>query len=241
VRRASGQVDDLLGEIRKRVAAGERVLVTTLTKRMSETLTEYLREQGIRARYMHSEIETLERTRILRDLRLGKFDVLVGINLLREGLDLPEVSLVAILDADKEGFLRSARSLIQTFGRAARNINGQAVLYADKKTGAIEKAQEETARRRNIQTEYNKAHGITPETVKKSIREILESIYEHDYVTVPKDDLPDEEVAFTEIPQLIDRLKKEMKQAAKQLEFERAAEIRDRIKRLEDRYLAGVA
>ena len=238
---AKNQIDDLLVRIKERVEKNERVLVTTLTKRMSETLTEYLREQGIRARYMHSEIETLERTRILRDLRLGKFDVLVGINLLREGLDLPEVSLVAILDADKEGFLRSARSLIQTFGRAARNINGQAVLYADKKTGAIEKAQEETARRRNIQTEYNKAHGITPETVKKSIREILESIYEHDYVTVPKDDLPDEEVAFTEIPQLIDRLKKEMKQAAKQLEFERAAEIRDRIKRLEDRYLAGVA
>lgn len=241
VKEAKNQIDDLLIRIKERIERNERVLVTTLTKRMAEALTEYLKEQGIRARYMHSEIETLERAIILRDLRLGKFDVLVGINLLREGLDLPEVSLVAILDADKEGFLRSARSLIQTFGRAARNIHGQAVLYADKITEAIKEAKEETERRRKLQMEYNRAHGITPETVKKSIREILESIYERDYVTVPKYELQEEEIPLTEIPKVIDQLKKEMKQAAKRLEFERAAELRDRIKRLEDRYLAGVS
>ncbi len=241
VRPAENQIDDLLVRVRERIERGDRVLVTTLTKRMAEELTEFLREQGYRARYMHSEIDTLERSRILRDLRLGKFDVLVGINLLREGLDLPEVSLVAILDADKEGFLRSARSLIQTFGRCARNVNGLAVLYADRITPAMKEAIEETQRRRKLQAEYNKRHGITPETVRKSIHEILESIYERDYVTVPKDELPDEEVPLHEIPRLIDSLKKEMKKAARALEFERAAELRDRIKLLEDRYLAGVA
>ena len=241
VQAAKNQIDDLLVRVQGRVERGERVLVTTLTKRMAEELTEFLREQGFRARYMHSEIDTLERSRILRDLRLGKFDVLVGINLLREGLDLPEVSMVAILDADKEGFLRSSRSLIQTFGRTARNINGLAVLYADNMTPSMKEAIDETRRRRELQTEYNEKHGITPETVKKSIHEILESIYERDYVTVPKDELPDEEVPLPEIPRLIDALKKEMKSAAKRLEFEAAAELRDRIKRLEDRYLAGVA
>src|SRR5660397_229304 len=185
VRPARTQVDDLLGEIRKNAAAGGRVLVTTLTKRMAEDLTEHYEGQGVRVRYLHSDIDTMERVEILRDLRLGTFDVLVGINLLREGLDLPEVSLVAILDEDKEGFLRSARSLIQTCGRAARNVNGQVLFYADRVTPSMAAALEETNRRRGVQEIYNQDHGITPETLQSRIKDVLASVYEADYVTVP--------------------------------------------------------
>jgi excinuclease ABC subunit B len=235
VKPAKNQVDDLLEEIQKRVKKRERVLVTTLTKRMAEDLTEYYADLGIRVKYLHSDIDTLDRVEILRDLRLGKFDVLIGINLLREGLDLPEVSLVAILDADKEGFLRSEKSLIQTFGRAARNVNGQVILYADKMTGAMDQAILETNRRRKIQEEYNKVHRITPQTVKKSVRNILASIYDADYFTVPTvSDIKEEYVATKEIPMMIQKLKREMKEVASRLEFERAAELRDRIHRLEE-------
>jgi excinuclease ABC subunit B len=235
VRPAKNQVDDLLEEIRKHVKKNERVLVTTLTKRMAEDLTEYYADLGVRVKYLHSDIDTLDRVEILRDLRLGKFDVLIGINLLREGLDLPEVSLVAILDADKEGFLRSEKALIQTFGRAARNVNGQVILYADTMTGSMDHAILETQRRKKIQEDYNRAHGITPQTVKKSIRNILESIYEADYFTVPAAaDVKEEYLPAKEIPVMIERLKKEMKEAAGRLEFERAAELRDRIQRLEE-------
>jgi excinuclease ABC subunit B len=235
VKPAKNQVDDLLGEIQKRVKEKERVLVTTLTKRMAEDLTEYYADLGIRVKYLHSDIDTLDRVEIIRDLRLGKFDVLIGINLLREGLDLPEVSLVAILDADKEGFLRSEKSLIQTFGRAARNVNGQVILYADKITGAMDQAILETDRRRKIQEEYNQRHRITPQTVKKSVRNILASIYEADYLTIPvAADIEEGYVPLKEIPAMIQKLKKEMKEAATCLEFERAAEIRDKIHRLEE-------
>jgi len=235
VKPAKNQVDDLLAEIQKRVKGKERVLVTTLTKRMAEDLTEYYADLGIRVKYLHSDIDTLDRVEIIRDLRLGKFDVLIGINLLREGLDLPEVSLVAILDADKEGFLRSEKSLIQTFGRAARNVNGQVVLYADKMTQSMDHAILETNRRRKIQEEYNKVHGITPQTVKKSVRNIMASIYEADYLTIPAvSDVEEGYVSVKEIPAMIQKLKKEMKEAASHLEFERAAEIRDKIVRLEE-------
>jgi excinuclease ABC subunit B len=235
VKPAKTQVDDLLGEIRERVKNKERVLVTTLTKRMAEDLTEYYADLGIQVKYLHSDIDTLDRVEILRDLRLGKFDVLIGINLLREGLDLPEVSLVAILDADKEGFLRSERSLIQTFGRAARNVNGQVILYADQMTGSMDQAMLETNRRRRIQEDYNKVHHITPQTVKKSIRNILSSIYETDYFTVPlAADVKEAYVPARDIPVVIQRLKTEMKEAAQRLEFERAAELRDKIQRLEE-------
>jgi len=235
VRPAKNQVDDLLSEIQKRVKNKERVLVTTLTKRMAEDLTEYYADLGIRVKYLHSDIDTLERVEIIRELRLGKFDVLIGINLLREGLDLPEVALVAILDADKEGFLRSEKSLIQTFGRAARNIRGQVILYADKMTGAMDQAILETNRRRKIQEEFNRANGITPQSVKKAVKNILASIYEADYFTVPAvTDVKEEYVSIQEIPSMIQRLKKEMKEAASQLEFERAAELRDKIQRLEE-------
>jgi excinuclease ABC subunit B len=235
VKPAKNQVDDLLEEIQKRVKRKERVLVTTLTKRMAEDLTEYYADLGIRVKYLHSDIDTLDRVEIIRDLRLGKFDVLIGINLLREGLDLPEVSLVAILDADKEGFLRSKKSLIQTFGRTARNVNGQVILYADKMTSAMDQAILETNRRRRIQEEYNRIHGITPQTVKKSIRNILSSIYEADYFMVPTvSDIKEEYLSAKEIPAMIQKLKKEMKEAAGHLEFERAAEIRDRIQHLEE-------
>jgi excinuclease ABC subunit B len=235
VKPAKNQVDDLLGEIQKRVKKKERVLVTTLTKRMAEDLTEYYADLGIRVKYLHSDIDTLDRVEIIRDLRLGKFDVLIGINLLREGLDLPEVSLVAILDADKEGFLRSEKSLIQTFGRAARNLNGQVILYADKMTGAMDQAILETDRRRKIQEEYNRKHQITPQTVKKSVRNILASIYEADYLTIPVvADVEEGYVPLKEIPTMIQKLKKEMKETAARLEFERAAEIRDKINRLEE-------
>jgi excinuclease ABC subunit B len=235
VKPAKNQVDDLLGEIQKRVKRKERVLVTTLTKRMAEDLTEYYADLGIRVKYLHSDIDTLDRVEIIRDLRLGKFDVLIGINLLREGLDIPEVSLVAILDADKEGFLRSEKSLIQTFGRAARNVNGQVILYADKMTGSMDQAILETNRRRKIQEAYNQVHQITPQTVKKSVRNILASIYESDYFTIPTvSDVQEEYVPLKEIPAIIQKLKKEMKEAASCLEFERAAEIRDKIHRFEE-------
>jgi excinuclease ABC subunit B len=235
VKPAKNQVDDLLEEIRKRVMRKERVLVTTLTKRMAEDLTEYYADLGIQVKYLHSDIDTLDRVEIIRDLRLGKFDVLIGINLLREGLDIPEVSLVAILDADKEGFLRSEKSLIQTFGRAARNVNGQVILYADKMTGSMDQAILETNRRRKIQEEFNKVHHITPQTVKKAVRNILASIYETDYFTIPiVSDFQEEYVPIKEIPAIIQKLKKEMKVAAGHLEFERAAEIRDKIHRLEE-------
>jgi excinuclease ABC subunit B len=235
VKPAKNQVDDLLGEIQKRVKGKERVLVTTLTKRMAEDLTEYYADLGIRVKYLHSDIDTLDRVEIIRDLRLGKFDVLIGINLLREGLDIPEVSLVAILDADKEGFLRSEKSLIQTFGRAARNVKGQVILYADKMTGSMDQAILETNRRRKIQEAYNEAHQITPQTVKKAVRNILASIYEADYCTIPTvADVEEGYVPVKEIPTMIQKLKKEMKEAASRLEFERAAELRDKIQRLEE-------
>jgi len=236
IRPAAGQVDNLLHEVRLTVAKGDRVLVTTLTKRMAEELTNYYKELGVRVRYLHSDIDTIERMQILRSLRLGEFDVLVGINLLREGLDLPEVSLVAILDADKEGFLRSARSLIQTCGRAARNVDGRVLMYADQVTRSMQACLDETERRRIKQLAYNAEHGITPETVKKGMRSILESIAEKDYVTPPV--VADVEeiygIELREIPKLIRKMRKEMLAAAKELDFEKAAELRDRIKQLEE-------
>jgi excinuclease ABC subunit B len=237
IRPVKGQIDDLLGECRTRAERSERVLVTTLTKKMSEDLTEYFAEVGVRVRYLHSDIETLERIRILRDLRRGEFDVLVGINLLREGLDLPEVSLVAILDADKEGFLRSESSLIQTMGRAARNSNGMAILYADKMTDSMKRAVGETERRRAIQEEYNREHGITPTTIIKSIESTLVTAYEADYFKVPLELDSIEDYTAANIEATIARLEHEMRAAAKNLQFERAAELRDRIKYLRDREL----
>ncbi len=234
VRPVSGQVDDLLSEIKKRVQRGERVLVTTLTKKMAEDLTDYYTELVIRARYLHSDIDTLERVEIIRDLRLGKFDVLIGVNLLREGLDLPEVSLVAILDADKEGFLRSERSLIQTTGRAARNVNGEVIFYADVITGSLKKAIDETNRRRHIQEEYNRRMNITPETVKSNIKDIVSSIYESDYWTVS---VAEEEAEYALDEKTLKSLENEMKEAAKRLEFERAANIRDKIKELKKKMI----
>ncbi len=235
VRPVSGQVDDLFNEIKKRSQKGERVLVTTLTKKMAEDLTDYYNDLGIRARYLHSDIDTLERVEILRDLRLGNFDVLIGVNLLREGLDLPEVSLVAILDADKEGFLRSERSLIQTAGRAARNINGKVILYADNITGSMKRALDETKRRRDIQKKYNKKMGITPQTVKSNIKNILSSIYEADYWTIPV--VAEEKVEYAYDEKMLEKLEAEMKEAAKMLDFERAAKIRDKIKEIKKRLI----
>jgi excinuclease ABC subunit B len=237
VRPVKGQIDDLLEECRLRTERNERVLVTTLTKKMSEDLTEYFAEVGVKVRYLHSDIETLERIKILRDLRRGEFDVLVGINLLREGLDLPEVSLVAILDADKEGFLRSDRSLIQTMGRAARNSNGVAILYADKVTDSMARAIDETQRRRKIQEEFNREHGITPKTIVKPIEATLVTAYEADYFKVPLNLDEFEDYTRDNIKATIDRLEHEMREAAKRFEFERAAEIRDRVKYLRDRDL----
>jgi excinuclease ABC subunit B len=234
VRPVSGQIDDLLGEIKKQVVKGDRTLITTLTKRMAEDLTEYYRELGVKVEYLHSEIDTLDRVEIIRNLRLGKFDVLIGINLLREGLDMPEVSLVAILDADKEGFLRSERSLIQTCGRTARNVDGRVVFYADTMTRSIEATVKETTRRRETQKEFNKRNNITPESIKKNITNIMNTVYEKDYVTVS---IAAETIApYTakkDIPKLIRKLKKQMTEAARQLEFEKAAELRDRIYRIE--------
>jgi len=236
---AKGQIDDLVGRIHQRIDRRERVLVTTLTKRMAEDLTEYYQELGIRAKYLHSDIDTLDRVKILRELRRGDYDVLVGINLLREGLDLPEVSMVAILDADKEGFLRSTTSLIQTAGRAARNVNGEVVLYADVLTPSILKAKEETERRRQLQQEYNQKHNITPQSIKKSISDILGSIYETDYYTVPLEVSEEKEEYYTkeELQERIKVLESEMREAAKRLEFEKAAELRDQIKRLKRKEL----
>jgi excinuclease ABC subunit B len=232
VRPARTQVDDLLKEIREVVAREGRVLVTTLTKRMAEDLTEFYEGQGIRVQYLHSDIDTMARLDIIRNLRLGKFDVLVGINLLREGLDIPEVALVAILDADKEGFLRSTRSLIQTFGRAARNVGGKVLLYGDVMTGSMREAIAETDRRRKKQAAYNEANGITPETIRKHIAEPMGQVAESDYVTVPTDDRW-EFASPKELAKLMKKLRKEMEQAAKKLDFERAAEIRDRLLSLE--------
>ena len=235
VRPVKGQVDDLLREIRARAEAGERVLVTTLTKRMAEDLAEYYAEVGVRCRYLHSEVDTLDRVKTLRDLRRGEFDVLVGINLLREGLDLPEVSLVAILDADKEGFLRSAGSLIQTMGRAARNLHGKAILYADRMTDSMKEAIGETNRRREVQERYNSMNGITPESIVKPIDMTLARIVDADYVDVPKDDeseaLPE---TLEEFKALVARLEKDMRDAAAKFEFEKAAKIRDRIRGIKE-------
>ena len=238
VRPAKGQVDDLLAEIRKRAASGERVLVTTLTKRMAEDLTEYYHDLGVKVRYLHSDIDTLERTEIIRDLRRGVFDVLVGINLLREGLDIPEVSLVAILDADKEGYLRSERSLIQTAGRAARNVSGTVLLYGDLITESMKRTLHETTRRRLVQGEYNRVHGIIPETIKRGIPRALYEVSEADYVTVPL--AAEERVAYgpdVRLKPLLLQLETEMKQAAKDLAFERAADLRDQIKALKQQAL----
>lgn len=236
IKPAATQVDDLLTEIKKRVEKKERVLVTTLTKRMAEDLTEYYHDIGIRVQYLHSEIETLERVEIIRNLRAGEFDVLIGINLLREGLDLPEVSLVAILDADKEGFLRSFRSLIQTAGRAARHVSGEVIMYADVITNSIQQAINETERRRKIQMEYNKANNITPEGIKKGIYDVLSDIAERDYYTVPLvRENEAEYIPDTELPAIIKSLEKEMRDSAKNMEFEKAAKLRDRIKALKER------
>jgi excinuclease ABC subunit B len=236
VRPSKGQVDDLLHEIRQRAEHNERVLVTTLTKRMAEDLAEYYTEVGVRCRYLHSEIETLERVKLLRDLRRGEYDVLIGVNLLREGLDLPEVSLVAILDADKEGFLRSSGSLIQTIGRAARHIHGKAILYADTITESMRTAIEETNRRRRIQMQHNLEHNITPQSIVKPIDMSLVAIAEADYVTVPAEpEIPEAELTPEELERMIGELETRMREAARKFEFEKAAELRDRIKALKAR------
>jgi len=239
VRPAAHQVDDLLEEIGQRIARNERVLITTLTKKMAEDLTDYYHELGIRVRYLHSDIETIERVDIIRDLRRGVFDVLVGINLLREGLDLPEVSLVAILDADKEGYLRSERSLIQTIGRAARNVNGTVIMYADGITESMRRALTETERRRTIQQAYNREHGITPQTIQRAIGTPWAEVAEADYVDLPEvAEATEEYVSLAELPKRIATLQREMRAAAADLEFERAAELRDHIQRLQQQELA---
>jgi excinuclease ABC subunit B len=245
IRPVKGQVDDLLEEIRLRAERNERVLVTTLTKRMAEDLSEYFTEIGVRCRYLHSEVETLDRIKILRDLRRGEFDVLIGINLLREGLDLPEVSLVAILDADKEGYLRSATSLIQTMGRCARHISGRAILYADTRTGSMNQAISETNRRREKQLAYNKENNITPESIVKSVDMELARIVEADYVTVPIDDAALDSAAANvkseqQLAELLKQLEGQMREAAKKFEFEKAAQLRDRIRGLKQRDVSGL-
>jgi excinuclease ABC subunit B len=244
VRPASTQVDDLLSEIRLRTTKRERVLVTTLTKRMAEELTEYLSEHGVKVRYLHSEVETVERVEIIRDLRLGEFDVLVGINLLREGLDLPEVSLVAILDADKEGFLRSERSLIQTMGRAARHLNGRAILYADMMTDSMRRAIGETERRRRKQLSWNEARGITPKGVSKRIKDLIDGVYDAEgaaaELRAAQDEARYEAMSEKQVARELRRLEKEMVACAKNLEFEEAAKLRDQLAELKKR-LFGVA
>ena len=228
VRPIEGQVDDLMGEIKIRAERNERILVTTLTKKMAEDLTEYFENNGIKVRYIHFNVDTMERMEIIRDLRLGKFDVLVGINLLREGLDIPEVSLVAILDADKEGFLRAETSLIQTIGRAARNSEGKVIMYADKITGSMDRAIAETNRRRKIQSDYNKANGIIPKTIVKGVRDLIE-IGSSDEEKVTKKNKNKAKMSKKEKDALIEKLTKEMKEAARHLEFEKAAFLRDKI------------
>ena len=238
VRPVRGQVDDLMKEIQERARQNQRTLITTLTKKMAEDLTRYYHELGLRVRYLHSDIETLERVRILRDLRKGEFDALVGINLLREGLDLPEVSLVVILDADKEGFLRSTSSLIQTFGRAARNVAGKVIMYADTITDSMKRAMEETNRRRRLQQQYNEEHGISPQSIQKNIDEVLASIYERDYVDLTR--VAEEKEIFLspeKRQKRIEELEKLMKEAARNLEFEKAAQYRDQLNRLKKREL----
>jgi excinuclease ABC subunit B len=241
IRPIKGQVDDLLNEIRKRVANNQRVLVTTLTKRMSEDLAEYYSEVGVKCNYLHSEVSTLDRIKILRDLRRGEHDVLIGINLLREGLDLPEVSLVAILDADKEGFLRSSGSLIQTIGRAARHLEGKAILYADVMTDSMKQAIDETTRRRVIQLQYNEDNGITPQSIIKPIDMSLVAIAEGDYVTIPAEpEEKDADLTPGERETLIADLEQRMRDAARKFEFEKAAQLRDRIKSLRIKDIAGI-
>jgi excinuclease ABC subunit B len=231
IRPIKGQVDDLLHEIRLRAEKGERVLVTTLTKRMAEDLAEYYSEVGVRCAYMHSEVSTLDRVKIIRDLRRGEYDVLIGVNLLREGLDLPEVSLVAVLDADKEGFLRSTGSLIQTIGRAARNVEGRAILYADTITDSMKRALDETSRRRAIQVAYNEENGITPQSIVKPLDMSLIAIAEADYVTVPVEpETPAEELTPQQREDLLKQLEEQMREYAKKFEFEKAAQVRDRLK-----------
>jgi excinuclease ABC subunit B len=242
LRPASSQVDDLLSEVAKRVKLNERVLVTTLTKRMSEDLTDYLAEHGVKVRYLHSDIDTVERVEIIRDLRKGLFDVLVGINLLREGLDIPEVSLVAILDADKEGFLRSGRSLIQTIGRAARHINGTAILYADQMTASMKLAIDETDRRRAKQVAFNLAHGIEPKGISKRIKDMIDGVYDPDSARevrkAAEEEAKYDSLSEKQLDQRIRKLEKEMLDAARNLEFERAASLRDELKTLRDRLMA---
>jgi excinuclease ABC subunit B len=241
VRPAGDQVDDLLHEIRARAERDERVLVTTLTKRMAEDLTEYYQQLGLRVRYLHSDIDTLDRVATIRDLRLGKYDCLIGINLLREGLDIPEVSLVAILDADKEGYLRSGTSLIQTAGRAARNVNGEVIMYADHVTDSMAETLRETDRRRAIQAAYNAEHGITPESIRSSIRELLQTIYERDYYTVEAAAPVVETFAsLADRERRIAELETEMKDAARRLDFERAAELRDRVRSLRRQHVSAL-
>ncbi|MCR4398823.1 MAG: excinuclease ABC subunit UvrB [Firmicutes bacterium] len=239
VRPTKGQIDDLLHEIRERVRKKQRVLVTTLTKRMAEDLTDYMREAGVKVRYLHSEVETLERMEIIRDLRMGVFDVLVGINLLREGLDLPEVALVAILDADKEGFLRSDTSLIQTIGRAARNVDGKVIMYADAITDSMRRAIAETERRRRLQIAFNEEHGITPETVKKAVRNVIEATRAADPSSAYWTDHDVSKLPRRHIPKMVEKLKREMREASKRLEFERAAMLRDMILELETKAGTG--
>jgi excinuclease ABC subunit B len=232
VKPTRGQVDDLIGQIRERVARQERVLVTTLTKKMAEDLTEYLEELGIKVHYLHSDVHTLERTEILRDLRLGVYDVIVGINLLREGLDLPEVSLVAILDADKEGFLRSETSLIQTIGRAARHLNGSVIMYADNMTGSMERALAETDRRRTIQLEHNRTHDVTPTSVNKAVRDVLEARKVADQKVTYRSSSQPGSIDLDDLVNTLADMEKRMRQAAKALDFEQAAALRDEIKDL---------
>jgi excinuclease ABC subunit B len=244
VRPATHQVDDVLQEIRLRVEKNERVLITTLTKRMAEQLTDYLSDNGVKVRYLHSDVDTVERVEILRDLRLGQFDVLVGINLLREGLDIPEVSLVAILDADKEGFLRAERSLIQTIGRAARNLNGKAILYADKMTDSMKKAIDETERRRDKQVAHNLAHGITPRSIQKQIRDLIDGVYsEKASKEQEKQELQRalvEDMSEKDISKKIKQLEKQMLEHARNLEFEKAARVRDQLAHLKEQAFGAV-